>query len=66
LESPAARFEDARMVAEIQLYSQTLVLQGNYQRIQNVEVEYDELSRWKRNWAHILGKLLVSIDVLPL
>lgn len=54
------------MVAEIQLYSQTLVLQGNYQRIQNVEVEYDELSRWKRNWAHILGKLLVSIDVLPL
>lgn len=67
LEHPGARFDDGKMVAEIQLYAVTLTLQNNNQRMQRGEIEYDEIERWKADWVHLFSKntlLLVSIPIL--
>ncbi|KAJ9221994.1 transcriptional regulator family: Fungal Specific TF [Paecilomyces variotii] len=53
LEHPGARFDDGKMVAEIQLYTVTLTLQNNNQRMQRGEIEYDEIERWKADWVHL-------------
>ncbi|KAL1999876.1 hypothetical protein VTN02DRAFT_3858 [Thermoascus thermophilus] len=53
LEHPGARFDDGRMVAEIQLYSITLSLQNNNQRMQRGDTEYEEIAQWKTDWAHL-------------
>ena len=50
------RFEDARMIAEIRLYSITLSLQNNSQRIQNCEGDYEEITNWKKDCAHLFSK----------
>ncbi|EAU39371.1 alpha-amylase A precursor [Aspergillus terreus NIH2624] len=55
LEHPAATFEDGKVVAEIQLYLITLRLQRNYQRMRVSDIEYEELERWKVDWAHLLN-----------
>ncbi|KAL1857376.1 hypothetical protein Plec18170_003500 [Paecilomyces lecythidis] len=41
------------MVAEIQLYTITLSLQNNNQRMQRGEVDYEEIERWKSDWVHL-------------
>jgi hypothetical protein len=53
LEHSAVRFEDARVVAEIRLYSITLSLQNNGQRIQNCGADYEEITNWKKDCAHL-------------
>ncbi|KAF9883774.1 hypothetical protein FE257_002804 [Aspergillus nanangensis] len=68
LEHPAATFEDSKIVAEIQLYLITLRLQSNHQRMKIAEVEYEELERWKIDWAHLLAgegtsSVSVSLDL---
>ncbi|KAF7618811.1 C6 zinc finger domain protein [Aspergillus flavus] len=55
LEHPAATVEDGKVVAEIQLYLITLRLQANEQRMRFAEVEYEEIERWKVEWAHLLA-----------
>jgi hypothetical protein len=56
LEHSATRVEDARMVAEIQLYSITLSVQSNSQRIQNDEAEFEEITQWKKEWSYLFGE----------
>ncbi|KNG81366.1 C6 zinc finger domain protein [Aspergillus nomiae NRRL 13137] len=55
LEHPAATVEDGKVVAEIQLYLITLRLQANEQRMRFADVEYEEIERWKVEWAHLLA-----------
>ncbi|KAB8072941.1 transcriptional activator of proteases prtT [Aspergillus leporis] len=55
LEHPAATVEDGKVVAEIQLYLITLRLQSNEQRMRFADVEYEEIERWKVEWAHLLA-----------
>ncbi|KAJ5928665.1 Transcriptional activator of proteases prtT [Penicillium verhagenii] len=55
LDHPRATPEDGRIVAEISLYRITLKLQNTPQRLQFAEVEYEELERWKMEWAHLLS-----------
>ncbi|KAI1833840.1 transcriptional regulator family: Fungal Specific TF [Penicillium roqueforti] len=54
LEYAAATPEDGRIVAEIQLYRIALRLQHNQHRLRFAEPEYEELERWKLEWAHLL------------
>ncbi|OJJ44096.1 hypothetical protein ASPZODRAFT_829210 [Penicilliopsis zonata CBS 506.65] len=54
LEHPSARFEDGKVVAEIQLYLITLKLQNNAQRMR-FDSEYDELEQWKSDWTHLFA-----------
>ncbi|CAI7570568.1 unnamed protein product [Penicillium palitans] len=54
LEHAAATPEDGRIVAEIQLYRIALRLQHSQPRLQFAETEYEELERWKMEWAHLL------------
>lgn len=56
LEHPGATFDDGRIVAEIQLYSITLSLQNNNQRMQRGDIEYEEITRWKEEWAHLFSR----------
>ncbi|KAJ6096649.1 Transcriptional activator of proteases prtT [Penicillium sp. IBT 16267x] len=55
LDHPRATPEDGRIVAEISLYRIALKLQNSPQRLQFAEVEYEELERWKMEWAHLLS-----------
>ncbi|QQK42877.1 Fungal transcriptional regulatory protein, N-terminal [Penicillium digitatum] len=54
LEHAAATPEDGRIVAEIQLYRIALRLQHTQHRVQFAETEYEDLERWKMEWAHLL------------
>ncbi|CAI7617879.1 unnamed protein product [Penicillium glandicola] len=54
LEHASATPEDGRIVAEIQLYRIALRLQHSQHRLQFAEPEYEELERWKMEWAHLL------------
>ncbi|KAJ9487373.1 hypothetical protein VN97_g5955 [Penicillium thymicola] len=54
LEHAAATPEDGRIVAEIQLYRIALRLQHSQPRLQFAETEYEELERWRMEWAHLL------------
>ncbi|KAI9037913.1 Zn(II)2Cys6 transcription factor domain-containing protein [Aspergillus affinis] len=53
LEHTSATFEDGKVVAEIQLYLITLKLQGSNPRMRLSDVEYEEIERWKMEWAHL-------------
>ncbi|THC93610.1 hypothetical protein EYZ11_006925 [Aspergillus tanneri] len=53
LEHPSATFEDGKVMAEIQLYLITLKLQGSDPRMRLSDVEYEEIERWKMEWAHL-------------
>ncbi|KAJ5322861.1 hypothetical protein N7452_011150 [Penicillium brevicompactum] len=53
LEHAGATTEDGRIVAEIQLYRISLKLQHSPHRIQFAEPEYEEIERWKVEWAHL-------------
>ncbi|KAE8144909.1 transcriptional activator of proteases prtT [Aspergillus avenaceus] len=66
LEHPAATVEDGKVVAEIQLYLITLRLQGSEQRMRFADAEYDEIERWKVEWAHLLAGEEVSTFELSL
>lgn len=55
LDHPRATSEDGRTVAEIQLYLIALRLQNNPQRLRFAETEYEEIERWKVEWAHLLS-----------
>lgn len=55
LDHPRATPEDGRIVAEIQLYRITLKLQNSSQRLRFSETEYEEIERWKMEWAHLLS-----------
>jgi hypothetical protein len=55
LEHAGATAEDGRIVAEIQLYRIALQLQHSQHRLQFAEPEYEELERWKMEWAHLLS-----------
>lgn len=57
LDHPRATPEDGRIVAEISLYRLTLKLQNSPQRLRLGEVEYEEIERWKMEWAHLLCEL---------
>ncbi|KAJ5272739.1 Transcriptional activator of proteases prtT [Penicillium angulare] len=54
LDHPRATPEDGRIVAEISLYRITLKLQSSPQRLRFAETEYEEIERWKMDWAHLL------------
>ncbi|KAJ5216309.1 Transcriptional activator of proteases prtT [Penicillium cinerascens] len=54
LDHPRATSEDGRILAEIQLYRIALKLQNNPQRLRFAEPEYEEIERWKVEWAHLL------------
>ncbi|KAG2027115.1 hypothetical protein GB937_000853 [Aspergillus fischeri] len=54
LEHPAATFEDGKIVAEIQLYLIALKLQNFSHRMRLGDFEYEEIERWKMEWAHLL------------
>lgn len=54
LDHPRATSEDGRILAEIQLYRIALKLQNNPQRLRFAETEYEEIERWKMEWAHLL------------
>ncbi|PLB54853.1 Zn(II)2Cys6 transcription factor of proteolytic enzymes [Aspergillus steynii IBT 23096] len=56
LEHPSATFEDGKVMAEIQLYLITLKLQGSNPRMRLADVEYEEIERWKMEWAHLFSK----------
>jgi len=58
LEHAGATPEDGRIVAEIQLYRIALNLQHSQHRLQFAELEYEEIERWKMEWAHLLSKPL--------
>jgi hypothetical protein len=64
LEHAAATPEDGRIVAEIQLYRIALKLQHSQHRLQFAEAEYEEIERWKMEWAHLLSKSSLS-DTIP-
>ncbi|KAJ6127332.1 Transcriptional activator of proteases prtT [Penicillium sp. IBT 18751x] len=55
LDHPRATSEDGRILAEIQLYRIAMKLQNNPQRLRFVEPEYEEIERWKMEWAHLLN-----------
>lgn len=54
LEHPSATFADRKVVAEIHLYHITLRLQSDNQG-QFTDGGYEELERWKMNWAHLFS-----------
>ena len=56
LEHTSATFEDGKVVAEIQLYLITLKLQGSNPRMRLADVEYEEIERWKMEWAHLFSQ----------
>lgn len=56
LEHPSATFEDGKVMSEIQLYLITLKLQGSNPRMRLADVEYEEIERWKMEWAHLFSK----------
>ena len=60
LDHPRATPEDGRIVAEISLYRITLKLQNSPQRLRLGEVEYEEIERWKMEWAHLLCEFPTS------
>lgn len=60
LEHPSATSEDGKVVAEIQLYLITLKIQKTSQRMQYADSEYEEIERWKMEWAHLLSESLYS------
>lgn len=55
LEHPRATSEDRKVVAEIQLYRIILKLQRCQQRLLLADSEYEEIERWKMEWAHIFS-----------
>lgn len=55
LKHPRATSEDGKVVAEIQLYRITLRLQRSQQRLLLAESEYEEIERWKMEWAHVFS-----------
>ncbi|PYH40359.1 transcriptional activator of proteases prtT [Aspergillus saccharolyticus JOP 1030-1] len=55
LEHPGATLDDAKMVAEIQLYLLTLRLQSNGARMRVADTRFEELERWKAEWAHLFA-----------
>lgn len=56
LDHPRATSEDGRILAEIQLYRIALKLQNSPQKLRFAEPEYEEIERWKMEWAHLLSK----------
>lgn len=56
LDHPRATSEDGRILAEIQLYRIALKLQNSPPRLRFAETEYEEIERWKMEWAHLLSK----------
>lgn len=62
LDHPRATSEDGRILAEIQLYRIALKLQNNPQRLRFAEPEYEEIERWKMEWAHLLSKASSQIS----
>ncbi|EAW25105.1 uncharacterized protein NFIA_105930 [Aspergillus fischeri NRRL 181] len=64
LEHPAATFEDGKIVAEIQLYLIALKLQNFSHRMRLGDFEYEEIERWKMEWAHLLKILRNSRLIL--
>ncbi|KAJ5438422.1 Transcriptional activator of proteases prtT [Penicillium daleae] len=54
LDHPRATPEDGRIVAEIKLYRIALKIQHNLQRLRFAEGEYEEIERWKLEWAHLI------------
>ncbi|CAG8421507.1 unnamed protein product [Penicillium salamii] len=54
LEHAGATPEDGRIVAEIQLYRISLKLQQSPHRLQFTD-DYEEIERWKMEWAHLLA-----------
>ncbi|CAG8052922.1 unnamed protein product [Penicillium olsonii] len=55
LENAGATPDDGRIVAEIQLYRIALRLQHSPHRLQFAEPDYEEIERWKMEWAHLLA-----------
>ncbi|CAG7943458.1 unnamed protein product [Penicillium olsonii] len=55
LENAGATPDDGRIVAEIQLYRIALKLQHSPHRLQFAELDYEEIERWKMEWAHLLA-----------
>lgn len=55
LDHPRATPADGQIVAEIQLFRITLKLQHTPQRLRFAETEYEEIERWKMEWAHLLS-----------
>ncbi|CAG8226775.1 unnamed protein product [Penicillium olsonii] len=55
LENAGATPDDGRIVAEIQLYRIALKLQHSPHRLQFAEPDYEEIERWKMEWAHLLA-----------
>ncbi|KAJ5155225.1 Transcriptional activator of proteases prtT [Penicillium capsulatum] len=54
LDHPRATTEDRKIVAEIQLYRTTLRLRNNSHRLRLADDEYEEIERWKMEWAYLL------------
>ncbi|KAJ5105269.1 hypothetical protein NUU61_002616 [Penicillium alfredii] len=54
LDHAGATQEDGKIVAEIQLHRIMSKLQNSQQRLQFGEAEYEEIERWKMEWAHLL------------
>ncbi|KAJ5899752.1 Transcriptional activator of proteases prtT [Penicillium taxi] len=66
LDNPRATQEDGRIVAEIQLYRIALRIQNTPQRLQFVEAEYEEIEKWKLEWAHLLtseGQSILELSI---
>ncbi|EPS29021.1 hypothetical protein PDE_03967 [Penicillium oxalicum 114-2] len=55
LDNPRATPEDGRIVAEIKLYRIALRIQHNIQRLRYTEGEFEEIERWKMEWAHLIA-----------
>ncbi|RAH85641.1 transcriptional activator of proteases prtT [Aspergillus japonicus CBS 114.51] len=55
LEHPGATLDDAKVVAEIQLYLITLRLQSNGGRMRVADTKFEEIERWRAEWAHLFG-----------
>ena len=65
LEHATATPEDGKIVAEIQLYRIALKLQHSQHRLQFAEAEYEEIERWKMEWAHLLSKSSLPLRLSP-
>ncbi|KAJ5090237.1 Transcriptional activator of proteases prtT [Penicillium argentinense] len=66
LDHPHATSDDGRIVAEIQLYRITLRLQNTPHRLRSAETEYEEIERWKMDWAHLFsneGKSTLELSI---
>ncbi|CAI7606907.1 unnamed protein product [Penicillium bialowiezense] len=65
LEHAGATPEDGRIVAEIQLYRISLKLQHSPHRLQFADPEYEEIERWKAEWAHLFSEHSPNLHKFP-